>query len=80
MKSQIAKNLHLSHFVDTKYSGMAKGVGTQQIVGRIHLVKMFFGHLLFKNGFFILDDIPVDIAIGTFNLIKCSFVMPAITS
>ena len=39
----MARHCNITHLIDTRWSGMAKGVGTSRIVGRVHMAPFSIG-------------------------------------
>lgn len=48
MSQACAERCHIMRLVDTRWAGVAKGVGTQKIIGRVHLCKLPI-HCMFLN-------------------------------
>ncbi len=44
MSLSCARNCNLEHLIDKRWSGMAYGVGTQKIIGRIHQAQLKLGN------------------------------------
>lgn len=54
--------------MDTKYAGIAMGVGTSKILGRVHMADMEIGGEIIKCSFTVLEDNKVDLLFGLDNL------------
>jgi len=54
--------------MDTKYAGMAVGVGSGRILGRIHMADMEIGGEKIKCSYTVLEDNKVDLLFGLDNL------------
>lgn len=50
--------------VDTRWSGVAKGVGVQYIIGRVHMVQMAIENDFLTTSFTVLQDQPMDMLLG----------------
>uniref|UniRef100_F6U9V6 UBA domain-containing protein n=2 Tax=Ciona intestinalis TaxID=7719 RepID=F6U9V6_CIOIN len=50
--------------VDTRWEGVAKGVGTQKILGRIHLAQIQIEDVYLQCSFSVLEDQPMDVLLG----------------
>ena len=58
----------MMHLLDTRFAGMAMGVGSSRILGRIHLADMEIGGVLLQCSFTVLEDNKVDLLFGLDNL------------
>jgi len=56
------------HLLDTRFAGMAMGVGSSRILGRIHLADMEISGVLLQCSFTVLEDNKVDLLFGLDNL------------
>ena len=56
------------YLCDKRFAGMAVGVGTSRILGRIHLVDLKIGGSVFKCSLTVLEDNSVDFLFGLDNI------------
>lgn len=54
--------------LDTRFAGMAVGVGTSRILGRVHAAPMEINKQVFTCSFTVLEDNKVDLLFGLDNL------------
>lgn len=47
-----------------RWNGIAKGVGTQRIIGRIHMVQLQIENNYLASSFTVLDQQPMDVLLG----------------
>lgn len=64
MSQQLAEKCGIMRLVDRRFSGIAKGVGTAKIIGRIHIAKIKFGKIYLPCSFTILDDPSMEFLFG----------------
>ena len=64
MSSACAERCHIMRLLDTRWSGVAKGVGVQRIIGRIHMVQIQIGTDHLTTSFSVLEDQPMDMLLG----------------
>lgn len=50
--------------VDKRWAGIAKGVGTQKIIGRVHLAQIQIEKDYLSTSFSILEEQPMDMLLG----------------
>lgn len=64
MSASCAERCGIMRLVDTRWSGMAKGVGTQKILGRIHLAQIQIENSFLASSFSILENQTMDMLLG----------------
>jgi len=64
MSLALAKRCNLEHLIDKRFAGMAVGVGTQPIVGRVHSAKVKIGDVVLVCSFTILQESSIDLLLG----------------
>lgn len=64
MSTACAERCHIMRLVDTRWSGVAKGVGVQDVIGRIHMVQIQIGNDHLTTSFSVLEEHPTDMLLG----------------
>ncbi|MBZ3887569.1 Protein DDI1-like protein 1 [Sciurus carolinensis] len=64
MSQACAERCNIIRLVDRRWAGVAKGVGTQRIIGRIHLSQIQIEGDFLQCSFSILEEQPMDILLG----------------
>src|ERR1700761_595369 len=64
MSPSTAEACGISHLIDERYSGIAKGVGTARIIGKIHNAKMQVGDAELDCAFTVMEGKSVDLLFG----------------
>ncbi|XP_044017934.1 protein DDI1 homolog 2 isoform X1 [Aphidius gifuensis] len=64
MSAACAERCHIMRLVDSRWSGVAKGVGVQRIIGRIHMVQIQIGNDHLTTSFSVLEEQPMDMLLG----------------
>lgn len=72
MSEKCAKLCNIAHLIDTRFQGMAQGVGTARILGRVHIADLKIGESHFVSSFTIMESQPgaqdLDFLFGLDNL------------
>ena len=68
MSQPTAERLGIMRLIDYRYAGVAKGVGTSKIIGRIHAVPMKIGGLFLTISITVLEDKSMEFLFGLDNL------------
>jgi DNA damage-inducible protein 1 len=64
----LAEKVGLSRLIDSRFAGMAMGIGTSKILGRVHAAKMEILGKQFICSLTVLEDNKVDFLFGLDNL------------
>lgn len=64
MSAACAERCNLMRLVDTRWAGIAKGVGVQKIIGRIHMVQLQIENDFLITSFSVLQEQPMDVLLG----------------
>ncbi|XP_046920113.2 DNA damage inducible 1 homolog rngo isoform X1 [Dermatophagoides farinae] len=64
MSKACAERCNILRLIDNRWSGIARGVGTQRILGKIHLVQLEINGVFVPCSFTILEHQPMDMLLG----------------
>merc|ERR1719414_2400993 len=64
MSQAAAERCNIMRLVDKRWAGIAKGVGTQKIIGRVHMAQIQIKDDFLTSSFSILEDQPMDMLLG----------------
>jgi len=64
MSKACAERCNIMRLVDRRWAGIAKGVGVQKIIGRVHLCQIKIGPDYLGTSFSILEEQPMDMLLG----------------
>lgn len=64
MSSKCAERCNIMRLVDSRWAGIAKGVGVQRIIGRIHMVQIQIENVYLTTSFSVLEEQPMDMLLG----------------
>jgi len=64
ISKQCLERCHLSHLMDTRFKGVARGVGTANILGKVHLSDIQLGSEMFMCSYVVMEDFSYDLLLG----------------
>merc|ERR1719383_450753 len=64
MSQKAAERCNIMRLVDRRWAGIAKGVGTQKIIGRVHMAQIQIKDDFLASSFSILEEQPMDMLLG----------------
>lgn len=64
MSAHCAEKCNLKRLIDNRWAGIAKGVGVQRIIGRIHMVQMQIENDFLTTSFSVLEEQGMDMLLG----------------
>ncbi|XP_010640363.1 protein DDI1 homolog 1 isoform X1 [Fukomys damarensis] len=64
MSQACAQRCNIIRLLDRRWAGVAKGVGTQRIIGRVHLAQIQIEGDFLQCSFSVLEEQPMDILLG----------------
>lgn len=71
MSAAAAKRCNIARLIDTRWAGIAKGVGVQKIIGRIHMCTIQIENDFLASSFSVLEQQPMDMLLGL-DMLKVS--------
>ena len=71
MSSSCAERCDIMRLIDRRFEGMAVGVGTQKIIGRIHLAQIQIEDAYLQCSFSVIENQGMDVLVGLDMLRRC---------
>lgn len=71
ISKRVAERCNILRLLDTRFAGMAKGVGSAPILGKIHSAQVKLGNAFFPTSFTVLDQVEhggIDLILGLDSL------------
>lgn len=64
ISKRCAEKCNILRLMDTRFTGIAKGVGTKSILGKIHMIDIKIGNYFYAVALTIIDDYDIDFIFG----------------
>eukprot|EP00009_Paramoeba_aestuarina_P003443 CAMPEP_0201522982 /NCGR_PEP_ID=MMETSP0161_2-20130828/18673_1 /ASSEMBLY_ACC=CAM_ASM_000251 /TAXON_ID=180227 /ORGANISM="Neoparamoeba aestuarina, Strain SoJaBio B1-5/56/2" /LENGTH=458 /DNA_ID=CAMNT_0047921969 /DNA_START=93 /DNA_END=1469 /DNA_ORIENTATION=+ len=64
MSTTCAERCNIMHLIDRRFAGIARGVGTAKILGRVHMADLSIGNSMFTSSFTIMENQSIDMLLG----------------
>lgn len=73
MSAACAERCNIMRLVDKRWEGIAKGVGTQKIIGRVHIAQLQIENDYLPCTYSVLEDQSMDMLLGLDMLKRSEF-------